>query len=76
MVTIKTVTGGWIIEYPCDFADSLIETTVVETQDGETEAESFIRVLWVINHEIGPSTSRYSSQRIHITMEPGDKYED
>ncbi len=75
MITIKTVNGGWlIIEPENDYHPE--NTFPVEIQDGESTAAAFARALWLVDSLIGPSSSRYDAERIQISIEPGDKYED
>jgi hypothetical protein len=50
------------------------EEIVYQESDGN-EIEAFADFLHFINDHYGPSTSRYSPKRIHITIEPGDKFE-
>ena len=50
------------------------EEIVYQESDGN-EIEAFADFLHFINDHYGPSTSRYSAKRIHITIEPGDKWE-
>lgn len=52
-----------------------IELVFQEKYDEEEEIECFADFLRVLNDEYGPTTSRYSSKRIYINIEPGDKYE-
>lgn len=48
---------------------------VVYAETCEDEVEVFAMFLRYLNDEFGPATSRYSSKRIRIAVEPGDKYE-
>lgn len=48
------------------------EKIVYQESDGNG-IEVFADFLIYINDHYGPSTSRYSPKRIHITIEPGDK---
>ncbi|MDO8526772.1 MAG: hypothetical protein Q7T03_03685 [Deltaproteobacteria bacterium] len=52
------------------------EIVYQEKYDEEDEIECFRDFLWLLNEHYGPSTSRYSPKRIHITIEPGDKFGD
>lgn len=59
---------------------------VLKGQDGEVlysdsvveseEIANFVEFLRTINEHYGPSTSRYSKERIQITIVQGDKYAD
>ncbi len=51
-------------------------TTYQQSDVEEQEAERFKDFLVDILEYFGPTTSRYSKHRIHISIEPGDKYED
>lgn len=42
----------------------------------ENDIERFADFLGYLNEALGPTTSRYSKQRIYIRIEPGDKYEE
>lgn len=44
--------------------------------DGKTEVELFVEFLQTINECYGPTTSRYSKQRVHVNIVEGDKYND
>ena len=49
------------------------EVVYQEREDDEIEAfADFLRHL--VDH-YGPTTNRYSPKRIHVVVEPGDKYE-
>ena len=74
MITIEQVIDGWIISNT-DMEEPL-RMKVVEVRDGESDVEAFQRVLWVINEEMGPVTSRYDEHRIAISTQPGDKFDD
>ncbi len=50
------------------------EEIVYQESEG-AEIEAFADFLRTLNDHYGPSTSRYSPQRIHVVVEPGDKYE-
>jgi hypothetical protein len=39
------------------------------------EIEAFADFLRYLNEHYGPSTSRYSPKRIHISVEPSDKFQ-
>lgn len=68
----------WIhgLQPPCDNKLKLMRTMVFENDENQDEdLGAFIRMLRLLNDEIGPTTSRYSKERIAIGIEPGDKYE-
>lgn len=65
--TIKSTLNGYILSLKMD--DEGIEQYVFADT-----VEGFQELLFELNNYIGPSTSRYSAQRIQITIEPGDKF--
>lgn len=79
MIKIDMVSNGWILE---DHSDpEFTKKLVFEHADGfnnseKSEVETFVRLLWVLNDLIGPSTSRYSQHRVAIRIEKGDKCDD
>jgi len=64
---IKMVQNGIIIQDKHD-------TCVFEEDDKATEVETFANALRHINMLLGPSTSKYSPQRIYVNVEPGYDY--
>ena len=58
---------------PDDQSEEAEEYVYQETESGEIEA--FAEFLRVLLDEYGPTTSRYSPKRIHVIVEPGDRYE-
>jgi hypothetical protein len=78
MLKIKEADNGWIVE-TIESNDSVREY-VFQFDDcqgvgAKTDVEAFREVLWKINELLGPSTSRYSEQRIYIKIDKGDKLE-
>jgi len=75
-VEIRRARNGWIlrIEEPSSEGDEADELVYEEKYDDEVEC--FADFLRTLDEELGPSTSRYSSKRIAIRIEPGDKFED
>ena len=49
---------------------------IVYQERYEDEVEGFADFLRYLNEEFGPLTSRYDPKRIHIRIEPGDKFGD
>ncbi len=47
---------------------------IVYQEKYDDEVECFAEFLRYLNDEYGPSTSRYSEKRIHISVCPGDKF--
>lgn len=74
-VSIAPARNGWVLTIRRP-QDEEPETAVYqESYDHEDEIEAFADLLWFLNDEYGPSTSRYSPKRIVIRIEPGDKCE-
>lgn len=67
-VTIRCAANGWIATDP-EGKEVLFE------HDDRGEVLAFAELLRWIDDTIGPSTSRYSLERVRITLEPGDKHE-
>lgn len=60
-----------------DEVDGVENIVYQENYEGEENdsVEVFADFLRCINDDYGPSTSRYSPKRIHITVNPGDKFQ-
>lgn len=71
---IRPAKNGLVLMVEHGFADEEPEEIVYQESDGN-EIEAFADFLHFINDHYGPSTSRYSPKRIHITIKPGDKWE-
>ncbi len=71
---IRSVKNGAVLRVELDSPEAEVEEVVYqETESAEVEAfADFLRFL--LDH-YGPTTSRYSPKRIHILVEPGDKYD-
>lgn len=80
MIKIEMTGNGWILQ---DDSDPDMPKKVVFEDTGRGSAinpdkvtmEAFTRLLWAINDLVGPTTSRYSKHRLHISLKKGDKYE-
>lgn len=71
---IRRVKNGVVLRVePENPAEPAEETVYQETEDNEIEA--FAGFLRLLLEQYGPQTSRYSPQRIHVVIEPGDKFE-
>jgi hypothetical protein len=71
---IRSVKNGAVLRVEPDYPDAEVEEIVY--QESETdEIEAFADFLRFLDEHYGPATSRYSPKRIHVTVEPGDKYE-
>lgn len=79
MIKIETVENGWLITDETDPEGS--KRLVVECYEmhsinpPEKTMEAFCGLLWLVNDLIGPTTSRYSKHRVHISLQPGDKHD-
>jgi hypothetical protein len=73
MITVDAVSNGWILYHDVDEEEVIRE---VFEHDGseESQVQSFRRLLYSINHIIGPNTSRYSKHRLQLCIVSGDKY--
>jgi len=65
--------NGLILEIR--YRDDSDDENEVVYQEMEDEVEAFAEFLRFLTDEYGPPTSRYSPKRIHVIVEPGDKYE-
>ena len=80
MIKIECVDNGWLLTDETDPDGP--RRRVVESNDAmmvnptKETMEAFCRLLWEVNDLIGPSTSRYSPHRIHISLKAGDKHKD
>ncbi|MBI5195101.1 MAG: hypothetical protein HZA10_02125 [Nitrospirae bacterium] len=71
---IRNAKNGLVLRIESE--DPEAETEEIVYQESESgEIEAFAEFLQVLLDNYGPSTSRYSPKRIHIVVEPGDKYE-
>lgn len=68
-VIIKRVENGWTVK------DVSIDKEYVYAIE-DSEVQSFKEVLYDLDDIIGPTTSRYSKERIYIEIRQGDKHED
>jgi hypothetical protein len=77
----KSAKNGLIMTVTDDFGDKTqyTYTDPVDTMvwdDPRQEISRFHEFLCIIRDAYGPQTSRYSKERIVISVEPGDKYEE
>ena len=70
---IRRVSNGAILRVEAEAEEVGEEIVYQEREDDEVEA--FAEFLCHVLEHYGPTTSRYSPKRIHITVQPGDKYE-
>ena len=70
---IRRAQNGVVLRIEAE-GDEPAEEIVYQESEGQ-EIEAFADFLRTINDHYGPSTHRYSPQRIHVLVEPGDKYE-
>ena len=72
-MTIEAGQYGWVVSIATDECNMMYP---IEIQDDESDSAAFLRLLHLVNAEMGPSTSRYDKERVYINLEPGDKYAD
>jgi hypothetical protein len=73
-IKISTALNGWIVE--CKYDVDVSRVFVFSHSDSiKSEVEAFVEMLWQVNDFIGPSTSRYSPERVSISVKAGDNYE-
>jgi len=72
---VKSAENGYCLE---SFLDGKLHQLFVFEHDDtdQKQAEAFQALLYQIKEFYGPSDSRYSSHRVMIKIEPGDKFED
>lgn len=73
---IRRAKNGYILEIIHKAEETGEAEEVVFQEKYDDEVECFADFLRLLKDEYGPSTGRYSPKRIHITVEPGDKYEE
>jgi hypothetical protein len=73
---IRAVHNGAILRVETDGPDGTETEELVYQEIDGGEIEAFAAFLRELNDHYGPSTSRYSPRRIHVIVEPGDKYEE
>lgn len=71
---IRSARNGVILRVESDEPDAAPEEVVYQERDGD-DVEAFADFLRHLVDHYGPTTSRYSPKRIHVTVEPGDKFE-
>ena len=72
---IRPAKNGLVMKVDHELEDEPIEEIVYQEHEGN-EIEAFADFLHFINDHYGPPTSRHSPQRIHISIQPGDKWDD
>jgi len=72
-MTIEAGQYGWVVSIATDECNMMYP---IEIQDDESDSAAFLRLLHLVNAEMGPSTSRYDKERVCIDLEAGDKYAD
>lgn len=70
----RAVQNGVLLRVDTDSPGSQVEEIVYQKTE-IAEVEAFADFLRFILDNYGPVTNRYSPKRIHILVEPGDKYE-
>ena len=72
-IDIRSAANGLILKIRGAFDEDTREVVYQQVEDDEVEA--FAEFLRFVLDQYGPSTSQYSPKRIHVIVEPGDKYE-
>ncbi len=71
---IRHAANGVILRVEDGAPDAPYEEIIYQQREDD-EIEAFAEFLRHILDHYGPPTSRYSPKRIHVVVEPGDKYE-
>ena len=71
---IRSTKNGALLRVEHDYPEGETEEICYQETDG-VEIEAFADFLRFLDEHYGPSTSRYSPKRIHISVEPGDKFQ-
>ncbi|MCX6924077.1 MAG: hypothetical protein NT154_12840 [Verrucomicrobia bacterium] len=71
---IRRVQNGAVLRVEPDHPDAETEEVVYQEREDD-EIEAFADFLRHLVDHYGPHTSRYSTKRIYIRVEPGDKLE-
>ena len=69
---IKPAKNGFILQ-ATHYDEETEELVYQETEEDEVNA--FAQFLRLIDDHYGPDTSRYSAERIKVSVVPGDKHE-
>lgn len=79
MLTIETVSNGWIVRNKWtenDLSESEVKVLVLDTtEDTSGQISGQIRLLEEVADMLDLHGSRYDEWRLHITKRRGDKYE-
>lgn len=71
---IRRAQNGVVLRVEPDYPDADPEEVVYQEREDD-EIEAFAHFLRYLVDHYGPNTSRYSPKRIHVRVEPGDKFE-
>ena len=75
-IEIRNALNGVVLKIDREGLEEHAEEIVYQaTDDPDAEVEAFADFLRFLLEEYGPVSSRYSPKRIHVIVEPGDKYE-
>jgi len=75
-IEIRNALNGVVLNIDRESLEQHAEEIVYQTTDDpDAEVEAFADFLRFLLEEYGPVSSRYSPKRIHVIVEPGDKYE-
>lgn len=79
MLTIETVSNGWIVRNKwteSDLTESEVKVLVLDTtEDTSGQVSGQIRLLQEVAEMLDMFGSRYDEWRLHITKRRGDKWE-
>ena len=75
-MAIAPARNGWVLTITSSQDDEPEMAVYQQSYEHEDDVEAFADLLWFLNDEYGPVTSRYSPKRIVIRIEPGDKHDD
>ena len=70
---IQHVTNGWALQLEDGTANSPIFVCEEPEVEGG-EVDCFRNLLWLLNEQLGPSTTKHDAKRIVIDIQPGSDY--
>lgn len=76
-LTIHSCENGWLIEHEYPWEENeRTDLYVFQGYEELEDVEACADMLRMVNELVGPTTSRYSEKRVHVSTEPGDKFGD
>lgn len=76
-ITLRLATNGYILTETAE-GEIPLEYVFEETEDEGLDSalsKPWLNLLQLIDAIMGPTTTRYSKERVRIDLIPGDKYE-